>query len=224
MATSFSGGGRRSTRREWIQYTGRRVGRNLALGEKLKNSVCFISFYIIWFLPVLEKLITIIYEIVIIFVKLQTDYRYLNSHFFPSTTKLWNLLGLRIRQLPNFESFKYKLKKHYFKNAKLLSFYNIGNRYLNILHTRIRNNCSALHNTLFHTNLIHSTSCSCGYSTENAEHFFLLQEVWSTNIYFVPFFISCEYWLEYIAVWKPNLYIFNIDTNRHVFSTVQIYI
>jgi hypothetical protein len=38
--------------------------------------------------------------------------------FFPSTTKLWNLLDLRIRQLPNFESFKYKLKQHYFKNAK----------------------------------------------------------------------------------------------------------
>jgi hypothetical protein len=44
---------------------------------------------------------------------------------------------------------------------------------INILHTRIRNNCSALHNDLFHANLIHSPSCSCGYSTENAEHFFL---------------------------------------------------
>ena len=38
--------------------------------------------------------------------------------FFPSTTKLWNLLDLRIRQLSTFESFKYKLKQHYFKNAK----------------------------------------------------------------------------------------------------------
>jgi hypothetical protein len=45
------------------------------------------------------------------------------------------------------------------------------NRYLNILHTRIRNNCSALRNDLFHDNLIHNPSCSCGYSTENAEHF-----------------------------------------------------
>ena len=31
--------------------------------------------------------------------------------FFPSTTKLWNLLDLRIRQLSTFESFKYKLKQ-----------------------------------------------------------------------------------------------------------------
>jgi hypothetical protein len=35
-------------------------------------------------------LTTTIYEIVIKLVKLQTDYRYPNSHFFPSTTKLWN--------------------------------------------------------------------------------------------------------------------------------------
>jgi hypothetical protein len=38
--------------------------------------------------------------------------------FFPSTTKLMNLLDLRIRQLLTFESFKYKLKQHYYKNAK----------------------------------------------------------------------------------------------------------
>ena len=37
--------------------------------------------------------------------------------FFPSTTKLCNLLDLRIRQLSSFDSFKYKLKQHYYKNA-----------------------------------------------------------------------------------------------------------
>jgi hypothetical protein len=97
--------------------------------------------------------------------------------FFSSTTKLWNLLDLRMRQLPTFESFKYKLKQHYFKNAKPPSYYNVGNRYLNILQTRIRNNCSALHSDLFHANLIHNPSCSCGYSTENVDHFIVLQEV-----------------------------------------------
>ena len=47
---------------------------------------------------------------------------------FPSTTKLWNLLDLRIRQLSTFEPFKYKLKQHYYKNAKPPSYYNIGNQ------------------------------------------------------------------------------------------------
>ena len=72
------------------------------------------------------------------------------------------------------------------------SYYNIGNRYLNILHTRIRNNCSALHNDLFHANLIHSPSCSCGYFRECWTFFIVLQEVWCTQKYFVPFFISCK--------------------------------
>ena len=40
------------------------------------------------------------------------------QYFFPSTTKLWNLLDMRISQLPNFESFKYKLKQHCFKNVE----------------------------------------------------------------------------------------------------------
>ena len=106
------------------------------------------------------------------------------------------------------------------------SYYNIGNIYLNILCileynsnntapsigtigkrnittglfglTRIRNNCSALHSDLFHANLIHNPSCSCGYSTENVDHFIVLQEVWCTKKYSVPFFISCKctHWLK----------------------------
>ena len=40
------------------------------------------------------------------------------------------------------------------------------------------NNCSALHNDLCHANLILNPSCSCGYSTENTEHVFIVfQEV-----------------------------------------------
>ena len=134
--------------------------------------VILLSFYVIWFLPVLEKLITIIYEIGHNISQTTNRLPIFQQSFFPSTTKLWNLLDLRIRQHSTFESFKYKLKQHYFKNANPPSYYNIGNRYLNILHTRIRNNCSALRNDLFHANLIHNPSCSCGYSTENAEHFF----------------------------------------------------
>ena len=40
------------------------------------------------------------------------------------------------------------------------------------------NNCSALHNDLFHANLILNPSCSCGYSAKNTEHVFIVfQEV-----------------------------------------------
>jgi hypothetical protein len=54
---------------------------------------------------------------------------------YPILSKLWNSLDLSMRQLLNFESFKYRLKQHYyFKNAKHPSFYAVGNIYLNILH------------------------------------------------------------------------------------------
>jgi hypothetical protein len=144
--------------------------------------------------------------------------------FFPSTTKLWNLLDLRICQLSTFESFKYKLKQHYFKNTKPPSYYNIGNRYLNILHSRIRNKCSALRNDLFHDNMIHNPSCSCEYSTENAEHFILYCKRFDAHIDIL-----------YRSLLAANVHIdlntllfgsqiYNIETHRHVFITVQTYI
>jgi hypothetical protein len=124
----------------------------------------------------------------------------------------------------SFESFKYKLKQHYFKNAKPPSYYNIGNIYLNILHTRIRNNCSALHNDLFHTNLIHSPSRSCGYSTENAEHFLLYCKRFDAqrNILYRSLLAANVYIDLKTSLFGSQIY--NIDTNRHVFITVQTYI
>jgi hypothetical protein len=137
---------------------------------------------------------------------------------FPSTTKLWNLLDLRIRQLSSFESFKYKLKQ----NAKPPSYFNMGNIYLNILHTRIRNNCSALHNDLFHANLIHSPSCSCGYSTENAKHFLLYCKRFDAqrNILYRSLLAANVH----IDLNTFGSQIYNIDTNRHVFIIVQTFI
>ena len=94
-------------------------------------------------------------------------------------------------------------KQHYYKNTKPPSYYDIGNRYLNILHTRMRNNCSALHNDLCHANLIHSPSCSCGYSTENAEHFLLYckRSDAHRNILYRSLLAANVH----LAVWKSNL-------------------
>ena len=53
------------------------------------------------------------------------------------------------------------LKQNYLKETRPLSYYDIRCRYLSIVHVGIRNTCSALHNTLFHANLIPNLSCSC---------------------------------------------------------------
>ena len=98
------------------------------------------------------------------------------------------------------------------------------NRYLNILHTRIRNNCSALHNDLFHANLIHSPSCSCGYSTENAEHFLLYCKRFDAqrNLLYRSLLAANVHIDLNTLLFGSKIY--NIDTNRHVFITVQTYI
>jgi len=71
------------------------------------------------------------------------------------------------------------LKQNYFKDTRTLSYYDIRCRYLNIVHIGIRNTCSALHNALFHANLIPNPYWSCGYSTENAEQFIFLLEIFA---------------------------------------------
>ena len=104
------------------------------------------------------------------------------------------------------------------------SYYNIGNKYLNILHTRIRDNCSALHNDLFHANLMHSPSYSCGYPTENAEHFLLYCKRFDAqrNILYRSLLAANVNIDLNTLLFGSQIY--NIDTNRHVFITVQTYI
>ena len=124
--------------------------------------------------------------------------------------------------------FRANRRKHYtYLILKLIWQYytgNIGNRYLNILYTRIRNNCSALHNDLFHANLIHSPSCSCGYSTENAEHFLLYCKRFDAqrNILYRSLLAANVHIDLNTLLFVSQIY--NIDTNRHVFITVQTYI
>ena len=88
----------------------------------------------------------------------------------------------------------------------------------------IRNNCSALHNDLFHANLIHSPSCSCGYSTENVEHFLLYCKRFDAqrNILYRSLLVANVHIDLNTLLFGRQIY--NIDTNRHVFITVQTYI
>ena len=58
-----------------------------------------------------------------------------------------------------------------------------GNRYLSVLHTRIRNKCSALKEDLHSANLISNANCICGYQNENAEHFLLFCNRYIVHVY-----------------------------------------
>ena len=95
---------------------------------------------------------------------------YSNS-FLPETLRAWNALGQDIRDAPSLGSFKKKLKTpmifspRYFDTIQL-------SREGQILHARIRLECSSLNHHLFKKNLVGSCLCTCGLP-ETSSHFLL---------------------------------------------------
>ena len=89
----------------------------------------------------------------------------------PSSISLWNSLNENLRENSSVATFKYQLK-NLRTNSKVPSYFINGDRYLSILHARIRNNCSYLKNDLYINHLSPSPNCGCANVREDAEHFF----------------------------------------------------
>ena len=92
-----------------------------------------------------------------------------SNYFLPSTVKSWNNQPTEIQTLPSLPSFK-----NYFKNkkAKKPLYYYEGSRTGQILHSRLRMNCSNLNSHLYKKHLVQSPNCSCG-EIETNEHYLL---------------------------------------------------
>ena len=87
--------------------------------------------------------------------------------FLPSTTRDWNSLSTETKQSDSVNSFKQFLNKD---KPSVPSYFYTGSRIGQILHSRIRTNCSSLNLDLFLKNITESPLCRCG-SIENAQHF-----------------------------------------------------
>ena len=74
--------------------------------------------------------------------------------------------------MPTIRKFKNANKSHP-PYDKPPSYYFIGNRKLNILHTKLRHRCSTLNADLYRVNLVDNPRCVCGWLHEDAIHFFL---------------------------------------------------
>lgn len=140
----------------------------------------------------------------------------------PSSIKLWNDLDIDTRNSNSLFSFKRKLK-NLFKPPIVPSYFYIGDRFLQIHHTRIRNSCSSLNNDLFTNHLRESPQCNCGYHCEDAEHFFFrcllyhnqrLQFFTDTRTYHP---LSCQKLLFGIEG-------LSTEENSDLFKKVQLYI
>ena len=89
----------------------------------------------------------------------------------PSSIAMWNSLDDNLRNSPSPNSFKYNLKKHS-PSAQVSIYFTYGDRFLSVMHARIRYICSNLSHDLFNNHLIKNPICSCNLEIEDAEHFF----------------------------------------------------
>ena len=92
---------------------------------------------------------------------------YYNSSL-PSTVRAWNSLPAEVKQSQTTHSFKYYFNKD---KTSVPKYYYSKNRKAQILHTRLRTNCSSLNLGLFLKGITDSPMCRCG-SIENSQHFF----------------------------------------------------
>ena len=90
------------------------------------------------------------------------------SSFLPATIRDWNSLPLNIRHNDSISTFKKYLNSN--KNPPP-SYYNSGSRIGQIVHTRLRLECSSVNAHLYSKNIVDSPLCVCG-DTENSTHFF----------------------------------------------------
>ena len=80
-----------------------------------------------------------------------------SESFLPSVVREWNDLSLEIRNSTSLPSFKTAIGRH--DTHSIPIYYYTGYRKAQILHTRLRTNCSCLNLTLFQKNIVDSPLC-----------------------------------------------------------------
>ena len=110
---------------------------------------------------------------------------YYNS-FLPSTVRAWNNVHDEAKQSDSLNTFKYCLNKN---KTRIPKHFYVGSRKAQVLHTRLRTNCSSLNLDLFLRNISDSPLCQCG-SIENAQHYFFTAGTIRSNV--LSSYIQCH--------------------------------
>lgn len=134
---------------------------------------------------------------------------------------MWNNLEPTVRNIPTISRFKKAIKSNNF--IKPPPYYLTGNRYLNILHTRLRHRCSILNADLFQVNFINDPGCVCGWVIEDAIHFFLECHLYTRARN------QLKNNLDFLNELEIETLLFGNDTlpeesNIQIFKSVQLYI
>ena len=89
------------------------------------------------------------------------------NSFSLSSVRAWTSLSEEIKQASSLSAFKNHLNTNIKRPPK---YYYAGTRLGQVLHTRLRMECSSLNSHLYHKNIVDSPSCVCG-GFERAYHF-----------------------------------------------------
>ena len=143
-----------------------------------------------------------------------------SEYFLPSVVKLWNALDQNIKSSESIAIFKRQIKS---QNDKCPIYYYVGYRLGQILHTRLRLNCSSLNSHLFFKNIIYSPACVCG-EIETTAHFFFncprynnIRQEFLSSLVDIPLQISTD-----LLLYGSNQ--LTDEQNIFIFQATQSYI
>ena len=98
--------------------------------------------------------------------------------------RMWNSLDEGLNNLPTITSFKHQLQSTVFPKIQVPSYFAWRNRYMSVLHARLKNNCSNLNNDLLINHLRKRPFCSWFNVTVDAKHSLLVISAEMSVFYF----------------------------------------
>lgn len=139
------------------------------------------------------------------------------NSFFPSTIRAWNDLPEDVKSARTVSAFKYRLNRNRNVSPK---YYNAGSRIGQILHTRLRLECSSLNSHLYAKNIVTDPSCACG-EFENPYHFLFKCHRYTAirNTYLSDYLPTHN--IQDLLCGKPNA---THNENEELFLNVQEFI
>lgn len=145
------------------------------------------------------------------------------STFIPTVVNEWNSIPLETRNLQSMSKFKSKISNKKSRSAPP-SYFDYGNRRLNVLQTRLRHNC-VLNNDLFRCNLISSPLCTCGKVEDTYHYFFVCPKYVNARNEFLNKFLQ----FDKIHILDTHVLLWGVESlsaaeNERLFSFVQTFI
>jgi hypothetical protein len=128
----------------------------------------------------------------------------------------WEQKGLtyNIRVSPSIQALKYSLKSNI--SSKPFYYYT-GSRLGQILHSRLRMQCSSLNQHLYRKNIVDSPNCICGLTESTTHYLFHCLRYTAQRQMHIPIDLTTEILLKLILIRFPGISLYNNQTGLEVY-------